>query len=74
MLRSVMANHVASELSEPRHWTQDANHQAAAIRCAVCLTCVWYPPKNVGRCMFGGPYVGYELRQMTDLGEQRTYI
>lgn len=46
--------------NEPIHHTMDPYRRAKTIRCEVCHTCRWADPMRIARCVYGGPYDGYQ--------------
>lgn len=47
-------------MAEPVPHQQDPQRRAPRIRCAVCTACRWHQPAKTDRCLYGGPFEGYD--------------
>lgn len=51
---------------DPVHYKQDHQRRAIKIKCEVCTVCAWANPKKSDRCIYGGPFEGYNEPELKD--------
>jgi hypothetical protein len=48
----------------PVYYELDLFRLAKKIKCNCCLSCRWADPKKSDRCLYGGPFIGYQTKEL----------